>query len=141
MDMIYGVTLTADDELGFVVRCRDIPTVLTWGESPEAAEAQAEDAVVAALLADIEWGHDIPTPTPLEAGEVAVVVPLAVAAKAAVYRAWKRAGITKVELAARMGVAEGEVRRILDPRHGTRLDKLDAAARALGERLVVGLAA
>ena len=138
MSMTYAVTLTPDAELGHVVRCRDIPQVLTWGDTPEAAQEQAEDAIEVALLSLMEEGADIPSPTPLQPGEVPVTVPARLAAKVAVYAAWKAAGISKSALAARMGRSEGEVRRILDPRHGTKLEQLDEAARALGGRIVVG---
>ena len=55
------------------------------------------------------------------------------AAKAAVYTAWKEAGVSKSELARRLRRNETEVRRILDPHHGTKLDQLEEAARALGK--------
>jgi antitoxin HicB len=59
------------------------------------------------------------------------------AAKLAVYRASRETGISKVELARRLGIAEGEARRILDPRYGTKLDRLESALAALGHRLVI----
>ena len=59
-------------------------------------------------------------------------------AKAAVYQAWQEADITKTELARRMGRDVVEVRRILEPGHGTKLDQLEEAAKALGGRLPIG---
>ena len=59
------------------------------------------------------------------------------AAKASIYVAWKAEGISKVALAERIGRSESEVRRILDPSHGTKLDQLEEAARALGYGLLV----
>lgn len=49
--------------------------------------------------------------------------------------------MSKVALAAKMGRAESEVRRILDPDHGTKLDQLEEAAVGLGGRLVVAFEA
>jgi antitoxin HicB len=49
------------------------------------------------------------------------------------------AGISKSELAQRVGKDEKETRRILDPRHPTKLPALTASLRALGKRLVVGV--
>jgi antitoxin HicB len=54
-----------------------------------------------------------------------------------VYHAWKEAKVSKTELARRLGRNEIEVRRILNPRHGTKLDQLEEAAKALGGRLTV----
>jgi antitoxin HicB len=42
-------------------------------------------------------------------------------------------------LARRLRKDEKEIRRILDPRHPTKLPALIAALRALGKRLVVGI--
>jgi antitoxin HicB len=64
-----------------------------------------------------------------------------VAAKLAVLEAFRDAGITKAELARRIGKNEKEVRRILDPRHATKLPALTEALRVLGRRLVVGVEA
>lgn len=62
-------------------------------------------------------------------------------AKAVLYVAMKDAGISKVQLAKRLGVDEKEVRRLLDPRYGSKLLCIDQAVEALGRRLVIGLEA
>jgi antitoxin HicB len=59
--------------------------------------------------------------------------------KLAVLEAFGAAGISKSELARRLGKDEKEVRRMLDPRHPTKLPALTAVLRALGKRLVVGV--
>ncbi len=61
------------------------------------------------------------------------------AAKLAVLEAFAASGLSKSELARRIGKNEREARRILDPRHPTKLPALTAALRALGKRLVVGV--
>ena len=61
------------------------------------------------------------------------------AAKLAVLQAFAEAGISKAELGRRLGKDEKEVRRILDPRHPTKLSTLSEALRALGKRLVVAV--
>jgi antitoxin HicB len=55
--------------------------------------------------------------------------------------AFKRSGITKSELGRRIGKDEKEVRRILDPRHRTKLATLTEALRMLGQQLVIGVRA
>ena len=42
-----------------------------------------------------------------------------------------------MELARKLGIAEGEARRILNPRYGTKLDRLETVLAALGRRLVI----
>ena len=68
-------------------------------------------------------------------------VPAPVAVKLAVWLAWRASGISKSELARRIGVKEPEARRILDPDHPTKLPTLERALKALGQRLVVSVEA
>jgi antitoxin HicB len=61
------------------------------------------------------------------------------AAKTALYMAMKEAGIANVQLARKLGCDEKEVRRILDPRHPTKLPRIQEALDVLGKRLVLGV--
>jgi antitoxin HicB len=61
------------------------------------------------------------------------------AAKAALYSAMRQAGLTYARLARKLGCDEREVRRMLDPRHPTKLPRIKEALDALGKRLVVGV--
>lgn len=70
-----------------------------------------------------------------------IPVPALMAAKAALYMAMQEAGITKVQLAGRMGCDEKEIRRLLDPRHHSKIGRIEAALEALGKRLIVGFQA
>jgi antitoxin HicB len=85
--------------------------------------------------------RELPLPKPRANGKGLVPVAVApdVAAKLAVLESFVAAGMTKSELARRIGKDEKEVRRILDPKHATKLPALMAALRALGKRLVVGV--
>lgn len=62
-----------------------------------------------------------------------------VVAKLAVLDAFRNASLSKSEFARRLGKDEKEVRRILDPRHSTKLSTLTEALRVLGYRLVVAV--
>lgn len=119
------------------VSCRDLPQLVTSDVDEAQAATKAAEALEVVVMEYIDRNTDLPDPSPAEAGERLVHLPAALAAKVAVWRAWRAAGISKLELSRRMGVPENAVRRILDPRYGTGLDKLDEAARALGVRLAV----
>lgn len=129
----------ADGEL--VVTCRDLPEVLTSGRTQAEALEMAEDALDVAVSAAMDEGRPVPEPTAPRKGEHLVNLPAQTAAKLSVWRAFVASGISKSELARRLGVGENEARRILSPRYRTKLDKLEAAARALGGRIIVGFAA
>lgn len=131
----------AEEDGDIVVRSADMPELLTAGATHQEAADLAEDALAVVLLTYLEKGQALPEPRKPKAGERLIVVPAATAAKIAVIQAFRAAGISKSELARRLEVGENEARRILDPDHPTKLDKLDAAARALGRRISVDLAA
>jgi antitoxin HicB len=125
----------------FVVTVRDLPEVVTTGDDLKEALSLAADAIEVAIAGRMEDDMELPAPTPPLEGELLVALPPAPSAKAAVYGAWKATGITKSELARRLGRTETEARRILNPRHNTKIEHLDEAARALGKRLFVGIEA
>jgi len=63
------------------------------------------------------------------------------AAKAALYVAIREAKISKMELARRLHCDEKEVRCLLDPRHPSKLPRIESALAAVGQKLAVGLQA
>jgi antitoxin HicB len=81
----------------------------------------------------------LPKPRVRGAGLVPIAVEPETAAKLALIEAVREAGISKSELARRLGKDEKQARRILDPMHPTKLVTLIAALRALGQRLVIGV--
>jgi antitoxin HicB len=94
-----------------------------------------------ALLEYLARGRPLPKVKTKTKGRdlVPVAVAADVAAKLAVLEAFTEAGISKVDLARRLGKDEKEVRRILDPRHPSKLPALTDALRVLGKRLVVAV--
>ena len=125
-----------------VVSFPDVPEAITQGKGEAEAREMAEDALGLALLS--YWERGLPLPK-AKAGpkrgrrmEPIAVAP-DVAAKLAVLEAFTEAKISKTELARRLGKDEKEVRRLLDPRHPTKLQPLAGALRTLGKRLVIGV--
>ncbi len=123
-----------------VVTFPDVPEVVTQGRGDIDARAMAEEALGFVLLTYVRRGLPLPKPRAKGRKLVEIAVAPDVAAKLAVLESFVTAGISKSELARRLGKDEKEVRRILDPKHPTKLPALTAALRALGKRLVVGVA-
>ena len=65
------------------------------------------------------------------------VLPPLVAAKLALYEAMRAEGISRSEVARRLGLQENAVRRLFDLDHRSHIDQLDRALAALGKRLEV----
>ena len=94
------------------------------------------DEVFAAYM---QGGLPLPAPSKARRQEHWVSPPAETVAKAALYVAMAEAGISKVQLAKRLGIDEKEVRRLLDPHYGSKLPRIAQAIDALGRRLVIGL--
>jgi antitoxin HicB len=122
---------------GFHVRFPDLPEALTGGADLEDTLAQATDCLAEALAGRIARGDGIPVPSRLKRGQYVVSVPLYLAPKLALYLAMREGGMRNTELAKRLGVSETIVRRMLNPKHNTRPEKIQAALAALGKRIVV----
>ena len=120
-----------------VVSFVDIPEALTSGENMSDAWRQASDALGAALAGYIAHNMPLPNPSRLTRGLVAVTPPPLLVAKLALRERMQKMGISNVSLAHRLGVSETVVRRLLDPDHASRLDRVAAALEELGQHLVV----
>src|SRR2546429_1047673 len=137
---VYPATLTPDvQDGGFVVTFVDVPEAITQGDDVPASLHQAADCLEEAIAGRIRRRDDIPEPSPVQAGQYAVAVPAQTAAKAALHMALRQRQLTQVELAARLQCDEKEVRRLLDPRHASKLSRLEAALALLGQQIVIGV--
>ena len=135
----YSVRLTPAVEGGFVVSCRDLPQLVTQGETLEHALSEAADAMDEVFAAYMYGRVDFPAPSKGRKGERLVSPPAGTAAKAALHVAMQEAGTTNVQLGTRLGMDEKEVRRMLDPHCSPKLPQIGRAMGALGCRLVIGL--
>jgi len=136
MDYTYQATLIPDPDGGFVVTFPDVPEAITAGDDRGEALSNAEEALGLALRGYPMRGLPLPKPQEHE-GLVPVSLDAWNTLKLAVIEAFNEAGITKTELANRLGKKEPEARRILDANHPTKLQTLEQALTVLGKRLFV----
>lgn len=135
----YGAVFEPGDRRGIVVTFPDVPEAITQGDDPTDARAQAEEALGLALLSYPARGLTLPKARTKTRGVTMVSVAPDVAAKLALIEAFAAAKITKSQFAERLRKDEKEIRRLLDPKHPTKLASLTAALLILGKRLVVGV--
>ena len=114
----------------------DFAIGVTQAENREEVLAQAADLLETMVANYMAEGWDLPAPSAPGGRPLVRLAPL-VAAKAEVYRAMRAAGISKAELARRIGISPQQTQRLFDVRRASRLDQIDAALAALGRRLVV----
>ncbi len=136
---VFYARFEPGEKKGIVVSFPDVPEAITQGDNLADARLMAEEALGLALLTYPERGYPLPRPRARGKGLTPVGVAPQTAAKLAVLDAFRQTGIAKSDLARRMGKDEKEIRRILDPRHATKLPALTAALEALGQRLIVGV--
>ncbi len=113
-----------------------MPEAIAAGATEADALREMREAIVAAVRGRMKDAMDLSPPAIRREGP-RVALPTRLAAKAAVYSAWRASGLSKVALGERIGRSETEVRRLLDPDYGTKLDQLGEAADALGGRLSI----
>jgi antitoxin HicB len=124
---------------GFVVSFPDLPEAITQGENELEGLEEATDALGEALAGRIRRGDEIPQPSQLRRGQRSVAPTPLMAAKAALYLQLRASRLTRSDLARVLGCDVREVRRLLDPRHPSKLSRIARALAALGGRLEVRL--
>ena len=137
---VYPARFEPGDKPGvLVITFRDVPEAITQGEGQKDALWQAADCLEEAIAGRIAGGRAIPKASRAARGERLIPVPAPMAAKAALYLAMAEAGMTNVQLARKLGCDEKEVRRMLDPRHPTKLPRIKEALDVFGKSLVVSV--
>lgn len=136
----YPVNLEADADGGFVLTFPDVPEAITQGEDEDEALLYAVDALETALSFYVDSRKPLPNASKPKRGQRTVRPSALEGAKLGVYQAMMSQGIKKAELARRLGWHMPQVDRLFDLRHASRLDQIEAAARALGRQLEVRVA-
>ncbi len=134
--LTYPVELTPDEDGRVVARVPDVIGCVTDGADRAEALVEAADALGEALAATMAAREDIPLPSSA-AGRPMVSPGAVIAAKVLLYLAMREAKATNVSLAAQLGCAESEVRRMLAPKHPTKIGRLEQALAIFGRRLVI----
>jgi len=135
MEFIYHANLDSDPDGGFNVTFPDVPEAITAGDDEQEALANAQDALGLSLRCRIKDNEELPVPN--YKNGVSVTTDAWDTLKLSVMLCFKQSGMSKTELAARLGKNESEARRILDPLHFTKLQTLEQALRAMNKSVIV----
>jgi antitoxin HicB len=136
--MRYPVTLTRDDNDTYVVTFPDVPEAITYGDTKTEALERAPEALLTIFDAFMKDRREIPAPSVTRG--TAIELPPLECTKLELYRAMRAEHVGKAELARRLDWHLPQVDRVLNIRHGSQLDQLDAAFRVLGKRLSITVA-
>ena len=135
----YPAKIKRDKAGFFLVTFPDIHFAATDGETMAEALEEARDCLEEAIAVSIADNLDFPFPSPVQKKQYAIPLTARMSAKAALYIAVREKGISKSELARSLGVDEKEIRRMLSPRHQTKLPRIEQALSVLGYQLSVSL--
>ena len=130
----YPAKLKPEPEGGYIVTFRDLGEAMAYGESTDEALESAGEVLADALSYYAEKGASFPKASAPKRGEKLVFLPVIIQAKLALWARMGELSLSKVELAARLGVDEKAVRRILRLDYGSGVDKIEAALVVLGQR-------
>ena len=126
------------DEDGITVTFPDIPEAITCGYSETEAMEYAVDAIITIFTEYIKRRRSIPRASKARGKDMRMVVlPALEEAKIRLYEAMRDTGVRKADLARRMGLQKSQVDRLLDLRHRSRLDQIEAALAKLHKRLTI----
>ncbi len=134
----YPVILTPDEGT-VLVTFPDVPEAITFGADTDEALMYAVDALESALSFYVDDRKPLPVPSKPKRGQKTVRPSALECAKLGVYQAMTEQGIRKSELARRLGWHMPQVDRLFDLKHASRLDQIEAAARALGRQVEVSV--
>ncbi len=131
----YPSKIVRAPEGGWLIRFRDFPEGHSQAEAGEDAVEVAEGLLQACIEGRLLDGLEVPPPAQPRTGEILIGVPLETATKAALFKAVAVSGSSRLALAKALGVDEKELRRMLDPRHASKLPRVERVLKSLGKEL------
>lgn len=131
----FPVVLTPDDNGTLLVACPDLAKVTTFGGDEADALLRPADAVEEAIAARIAHREEI-APASAPRGRKVIHLPSRTVMKVALHTAMRDAGMRKADLARKLNVHDPQVDRLLDVKHVSRIDQIEAAFAAVGKRPV-----
>jgi antitoxin HicB len=130
----YPVNLRKDGKF-ILATFPDIPEAITQGNNRAHALEMAKEALELAMEFYFEDNRPVPMPSRPKRGQAVVELPPSLAAKVLLLNEMLRQRVRPAELARRIGTTKQEINRLTDLKHSTKIDRIDAALRALGKRL------
>lgn len=117
-----------------IIKCRDIPELLSWPADGETKEDWARYAVQDCISFMMKDGIKVPYATPAKKGEFVVELTPTEEAKILLHNEMVDANIGRTSLAEKTGFSLSEITRLLNLKHRTKIDTLEQALKSLGKR-------
>ncbi|WP_431225560.1 hypothetical protein ACQ86O_13170 [Serratia sp. L9] len=114
------------------ITLRDFPQQQAACYKREDVELEAQESLMTAIAIDMEEGRPVPTPSALQADEIAIPLPVLVRLKLELHNQMLIAGTSKAVLARQMGLNGAQIDRLLDVAYASKVEALEQALFLLG---------
>lgn len=135
--LTYPFSLTPDTNDTFLVQFPDIPEAITVAKDEDEAMVNGLEALEAAIEIYFDEKRVVPKPSKAKRGQLSITLPALVTAKVLLANELVSQGVRKAELARRLNVHMPQVDRLIDLRHSSKLENIEAAFHSLGKNLEV----
>ena len=134
--LAYPIKIAPDDNGTLLVTCPAFPEVTTFAESRTEARHAALGAIEEAIAARISYGEPLPPPVPAAENSpgrnsLFVKLPAMTSLKVQLYIVLRESGTTRAQLSRQLGWHREQVDRLFRLDHASRLDRMEAAFKAL----------
>ena len=137
----YPITVSFDDESGeYEISYRDFSDLYSSALTEDDIELEAKDGLTAFIAEQIEARIPIPAPSPAEASEITIHLPVLTCLKIALHNAMINTGTRKVDLARKLNQKGPQIDRLLDVEHASKVETLEQALYLLGYEVSVSVA-
>lgn len=128
----FPAMLNSRKRSGIEIHFPDLPALRVTATSEKGVHIMAQSALSEALAQCMLRRLPLPTPSACPKAQLRVPIPLLLASKLALARAMLAQRLSNTALAKRLGVTEAVVRRLTDPRHSSKIEKVEEALQSLG---------
>ncbi|UEB98691.1 type II toxin-antitoxin system HicB family antitoxin (plasmid) [Pseudomonas sp. HN2] len=126
---------------GVWLSCPDVPEMNASGDTLGEAFAEALNGLESALSLYVEQRRKIPAASPAQDPALVLRLPALTVAKIMLWNAMCDEGVSRAELARRLGVSRQMVDRLVDFLHASKIEQVERALGLLGRRLSLVLEA
>lgn len=130
----FAVFYTEIDGLE-VIRCRDLPELMSWPADGESKKDWARYAVFDTIAFRLDDQKEVPVASEPRLGEYVVELPAVKAAKIELSNALIRAGLSREEFARRGGFSAKVVKKMFDADWPSAMEDVTAGLQALKKML------
>jgi antitoxin HicB len=137
MNLGFNLDIQPDENDTLFIVCPSVPGMVTFAETQADVVRWSTDAIETVLQSYMADGTPIPPGDPPVAGKTHVRLSLLATLKLQLYEACRLSGVSRAELARRLGWHREQVDRLFRLNHASRLDQLEAAFGAVGREIAV----